>query len=151
MQLIQSPDMLMLRTWEHDSDSRTQVVLLRDATDAASAVTLLIKKPYSDESSSLLMTAAEAAQLGSEVSKLIPDGSASRSLSRDYDARKQLATHRVDVQSGLRVLVTDTCQGEPYEDGIRIEISTEDYDGVISLEFGYFAAGKFAAGLAAKA
>lgn len=149
MKVIKSPEVLMFETWEREADYRTKIVVLRDT---AGAVTLIAKMPYGDKSFSVEMSAVEAGQLGEEVAKLVPAGGAGRSISRDYAARKLLHTNRVDEASGMTVIVAGTNQGEPYQDGIRVEICpTGCYGEGISVEFGFYEAAQFAAGLAVKA
>jgi hypothetical protein len=148
MQLTTAPNMLMFETWDRDSESRTKIVLLRAPGDAG-AVTLLAKFPYGNATSSLVISADEAAQLGADILKLVPD-----SLSRRYSAsddRKAMFTSRIDEQSGLTIRVCDTTQGDPYECGVRIEFMTESYSDSITLDFGFYAGHVFARALVGKA
>lgn len=143
-----SKDMVLLETWENESSSRTKLVLMRHGDGG---VTLCAKEPYGNESITVLMTQAEAAQLGADVAKIIPENRAGRSMHRDHAALKLLNTVRLEEENGLKITVRSTNKGEPYEDGIGIAIDTASYGEGLDIEFGYYTAAEFAAALAGQA
>lgn len=140
MKIIQDLTITGFQSWDRESDYRTKLTVLR----TPEAVTLAFAPPYGD-AAAVGLTQAEASTLSSDIYGL-------------YEANGRLSsngfksTHpcRPDAESKLVIEVRTTTQGEPYEQGVLIEISRFDHTDFARIELASDTASALAKALAIK-
>ena len=141
MQIIQDLTVAGFQSWDRESDYRTKLTVIR----SPEAVTLAFSHPYRDAATvSLALT--EAYTLSSDICELYSD---SGRLVRG-GACKRTKACRPDEESKLVLEVGTTTQGEPYEEGVLIEIRRFDHTDFASIELNADVAFALAKVLAAK-
>lgn len=130
MQISRTAEIHCFNSWDRESPDTLIVVRELDH------VQLLLRTPHSG-SGSVMLSKPEAAQLGTDIAGLF--GSANRRV----DARLlgEGCSRREDEESGLVVSVNTTNRGEPYEEGVSIEIGYEsEYHAAFNIDLSEHAA-----------
>ena len=126
MQVLTDAKVSTYFSWSRDADERSQLTLIMTANDATLA--------YEDsfrESAALTLRAEEAQALGADLLKLTPTSHGVIS----FQERAGASTNRVDQESGLIIRISHNTDGEPYREGVRLEISRPDYTEVLYMDF----------------
>ncbi|MBV7547290.1 hypothetical protein KW849_13425 [Pseudomonas sp. PDM26] len=126
MQVLTDAKVSTYLSWSRDADERSQLTLIMGANDATLA--------YEDsfrESTALSLSAEEAQALGTDLLKLVPTSNGVI----PYQERAGASTNRVDQESGLVTRIIPNTDGEPYREGVRLEISRPDFTDVLYMDF----------------
>lgn len=125
MQMTCAVQIFNFHSWDRD-ESPDRLTVVR----GESGYQLLLEKEYGG-SVMLTMSQLEAADLGADIDRLYVGSSLV-----DYDQHKHCKTHRVEDAAGLEITVNITNRGEPYEEGVLIEIRSTDHQdsGAFSIE-----------------
>ncbi|MNP58302.1 hypothetical protein D3C76_1532070 [compost metagenome] len=83
------------------------------------------------ESAAITLSAEEAQALGTDLLKLVPTSNGVI----PYQERVGASTNRVDQESGLVTRIIPNTDGEPYREGVRLEISRPDFTDVLYMDF----------------
>ena len=126
--------------WNRDADERSQLTLITRASD----VTLGFEDSFG-ECAVLTLSGQEAHILADDILKLVPTSTGVI----PYQERTGASTNRADPESGLTIRVTHNTDGEPYREGIRLEISRPDYTEVLCMDFDAYTAHRLAISLRA--
>lgn len=140
MNIIQDLTITGFQSWDREPDYRTKLTVLR----TPESVTLAFASPYQD-AAAVGLTLAEAATLSSDIYDLFE---ASGRLSSN--AFKRSHPCRPDAESKLVLEVRTTTQGEPYEQGVLIEIRRFDHTDFASIQLTANAASALAKALTIK-
>ncbi|MCT9827421.1 hypothetical protein [Pseudomonas veronii] len=126
MQVLTDAKVSTYFSWNRDADERSRLTLIMGANDATLA--------YEDsfrESTALSLSAEEAQALGTDLLKLVPTSNGVI----PYQERAGATTNRVDQESGLVTRIIPNTDGEPYREGVRLEISRPDFTDVLYMDF----------------
>lgn len=140
MQVLTDAKVSMYFSWNHDADDRSQLTLIVQAKGA----TLAFEDSFR-ESSVLTLSNEEAQALGADLLKLVPTSNGVVS----YEERAGASTNRVDQGSGLIIRVNNNTDGDPYREGVRLEISRHDYTEVLCMDVDAYTAHRLANSLRA--
>lgn len=125
MKIIQDLKISSFQSWDRDSDCRTKLTVLR----TPESVTLAFVAPYSD-SATLAFDLSEAKILSSDILELFSE---TGRLLRSQDC-KRTKPCRIDEDSKLVIEVRTNTQGEPYEEGVTVEIRRADHTDVAYID-----------------
>lgn len=124
MQVSRTAVIHCFRSWDREYPDTLTVVREPDH------VQLLLCTAHSS-SGSVTLTKAEAVQLGDDIAGLF----SSAYRFRDMKIHGEGNTQRVDESSGLVLSVMSTNRGEPYEEGLIIEIGQAgEYPAAFSID-----------------
>jgi hypothetical protein len=140
MQVLTDAKVSTYFSWNRDADDRSQLTLIIQAKGATLA--------YEDsfrESAALTLSTEEAQSMGADLLKLVPTSNGVVS----YQERASASTKRVDQESGLIIRVTHNTDGDPYREGVRLEISRPDYTEVLCMDVDAYTAHRLANSLRA--
>ena len=140
MQVITGAKVSTYFNWNRDADERSQLTLITRAHD----VTLGYEDSFRG-SAVLTLSAQEAHALAADILKLAPTSNGVI----PYHERTGASTNRVDPESGLIIRVTHNTDGEPYREGVRLEISRPDYTEVLCMDVDAYTAHRLANSLKA--
>lgn len=122
-------------SWNRDADERSQLTLIM----RANAATLAYEDSFR-ESAVLTLSAEETQALGADLHKLVPTSNGVIA----YQERAGASTNRVDQESGLVIRIIPNTDGEPYREGVRLEISQPDHTDVLCMDFDAYTAHRLA-------
>ncbi len=126
MQVLTDAKVSTYLSWNRDADERSQLTLIMGANDA-----ILAYEDSFRESTALTLSAEEAQALGTDLLKLVPTSNGVI----PYQERAGATTNRVDQESGLVTRISPNTDGEPYREGVRLEISRPDFTDVLYMDF----------------
>ncbi|MDI2145039.1 hypothetical protein KBJ94_23615 [Pseudomonas sp. ITA] len=140
MQVLNGAKVSTFFNWNRDADERSQLTL----TTRASDVTLGYEDSFG-ESAVLTLSGQEAHSLADDILKLVPTGAGVV----PYQEHTGASTNRADPESGLIIRVTYNTDGEPYREGVRLEVSRPDYTEVLCMDVDAYTAHRLANSLKA--
>jgi len=135
MQVLTDAKVSTYLSWNRDADERSQLTLIMGTNNAT-----LVYEDSFRESAVLTFSGEETQALGADLLKLVPTSNAVI----PYQERAGASTNRVDQESRLVIRIIPITDGEPYREGVRLEISRPDFTDVLCMDFDAYNANRLA-------